>query len=67
MNNSCVGVGIPAEQFKILKGVAVKVLHSVSKFEKLSSGHRTGKDNFSSQSQRKAMVKNVQTTIQCAI
>src|SRR5574341_964982 len=29
-----------------------------SKFGKLSSGHRTGKDQFSFQSQRKAMPKN---------
>ena len=35
-----------------------------SKFEKLSSGHRTGKAQFSSQFQRKAMPKNAQTTIQ---
>ena len=37
-----------------------------SKFEchVLSSGHRTGKDQFSFQSQRKAMPKNVQTTAQ---
>ena len=34
----------------------------VSKFGKLSSGHRTGKGQFSFQSQRKAMPKNVQTT-----
>ena len=34
----------------------------VSKFEKLSSGHRTGKGRFSFQSQRRAMPKNVQTT-----
>ena len=31
------------------------------KFEKLSSGHRTGKDQFSFQSQRKALPKTVQT------
>ena len=31
---------------------------------KLSSGHRTGKGQFSFQSQRKAMPKNVQTTTQ---
>ena len=31
-----------------------------SKFGKLSSGHRTGKDQFSFQSQRKAMPKNAQ-------
>ena len=33
-----------------------------SKFAKLSSGHRTGKGQFSFQSQRRAMPKNVQTT-----
>ena len=35
-----------------------------SKFGKLSSGHRTGKGQFSFPSQRKAMPKNVQTTTQ---
>ena len=34
------------------------------KFGKLSSGHRTGKGQFSFQSQRKAMPKNAQTTTQ---
>ena len=34
------------------------------KFGKLSSGHRTGKVQFSFQSQRKAMPKNAQTTTQ---
>ena len=33
-------------------------------FGKLSSGHRTGKGQFSLQSQRKAMPKNAQTTTQ---
>ena len=33
-----------------------------SKFGKLSSGHRTGKSQFSFQSQRKAMLKNVPHT-----
>ena len=36
----------------------------VSKFEKLSSGHRTGKGQFSFQSQSKAVPKNAQTTTQ---
>ena len=59
------GDGIPVELFQILKDDAVKVQHSyVSKCGKLSSGHRTGKCQFSFQSQRKAMPKNVQTTIQ---
>ena len=35
-----------------------------SKFGKLSSGHRTGKGQFSFQSQRKVMLKNAQTTAQ---
>ena len=35
-----------------------------SKFGKFSSGHRTGKGQFSFQSQRKAMLKNVQITAQ---
>ena len=35
-----------------------------SKFVKLSSDHRTGKGQFSFQSQRKAMPKNAQTTAQ---
>ena len=35
-----------------------------SKFGKLSSGHRTGKGQFSFQSQRKAIPKNAQTTTQ---
>ena len=35
-----------------------------NKFGKLSSGHDNGKGQFSFQSQRKAMPKNVQTTAQ---
>ena len=59
------GDGIPTELFQILKDDAVKVLHSICQQSgKLSSGHRTGKGQFSSQSQRKAMPKNVQTTAQ---
>ena len=38
-----------------------------SKFGKLSSGPRTKKGQFSFQSQRKAMLKNVQTTAQFAL
>ena len=50
------------ELFQILKDDVVKVLHQyASKFGKLSSGHRTGKGQFSFQSQRKAMSKNAQT------
>ena len=59
------GDGIPVELFQISKDDAVKVLHSIaSKFGKLSSGQRTGKGQFSFQSQRKAMPKNAQTAAQ---
>ena len=65
MNKASGGDGVPVELFQILKDDAVKVLHSnASKFGKLSSGHRTGKCQFSFQSQRKAMPKNDQTTTQ---
>ena len=57
------GDGILVELFQILKDDALKVLHSIcSKSGKLSSGHRTGKGQFSFQSQRKAISKNAQTT-----
>ena len=65
MNKESGGDGIPVELFLILKDDAVKVLHSICQLVgKLSSGHRTGKGQFSSQSQRKAMPKNAQTTAQ---
>ena len=64
-NKASGGDGIPVELFQILKDGAGKVLHSICfKFEKLSSGHRTGKGQFSFQPQRKAMPKNAQTTAQ---
>ena len=45
--------GIPVELFQILKDDAVKCCTQyASKFGKLSSGHRTGKGQFSFQSQR---------------
>ena len=53
-NKASGGDGIPVELFQILKDDAGK----------LSSGHRTGKGQFSFQSQRKAMPKNAQTTAQ---
>ena len=58
------GDGIPVELFQMLKDDAVKVLQYASNFGKLSSGHRTGKGQFSFQFQRKAMPKNAQTTAQ---
>ena len=65
MNKASGGDGISVELFQILKDDAVKVLHSIcQQFGKLSSGHGTGKGQFSFQSQRKAMPKNAQTTAQ---
>ena len=66
------GDGIPVELFQILKDDAnpsipfksLKCCTHASKFGKLSSGHRTGKGQFSFQSQRRAMPKNAQTTAQ---
>ena len=64
-NKSSESDGIPVELFQILKDDAVNVLHSIcQQIGKLSSGHRTGKGQFSFQSQRKAMPKNAQTTTQ---
>ena len=65
MNKASGGDGIPAELFNILKDDAVKVLHSIcQQTGRLSSGHRTGKGQFSFQSQKRAMAKNVQITAQ---
>ena len=64
-NKASGGDGIPVELLQILKDDAVKCCTQyASKFGKLSSGHRTGKGQFSFQSQRKAMPNNVQTTAQ---
>ena len=65
MNKASGDDRIPAELFNILKDDAVKCCTQyASKFGKLSSGHRTGKGQFSFQSHRKAMPKNAQTTAQ---
>ena len=64
MNKANGGGGIPAELFQILKDDAVKVLQSIcQQIWKTSNGYRTGKGQFSFQSQRMAMPKNLQTTI----
>ena len=57
--------GVPAELFQILKGDAVKVLHSIGQqIWKTQQWPQDCKGQFSFQSQRKAMPKNVQTTAQ---
>ena len=64
-NKAMEGDGIPAELFQILKEDAVKVLHSIcQQIWKTQQWPRTGKGQFSFQSQRKAMPKNAQTTTQ---
>ena len=53
VNKASGGDGFPFELFQILKDDAVKVLHQyVIKFGKPSRGHRTGKSQFSFQSQK---------------
>ena len=57
--------GISVELFQILKDDAVKVLHSIcQQIWKTQYGHRTGKGQFSFQSQRKAMSKNAHKNAQ---
>ena len=60
-NKASGGDGIPVELFQILNDDAVKVLHSICQEIR---GHRTGKGQFSFQSQRKAMQKSVPTVAQ---
>ena len=64
INKAGRGDGIPVELFHVLKDDVKCCSQYASKFGKLSSGHRTGKGQFSFQSQRKAMPKNAQTTAQ---
>ena len=56
---------IMAESEEELKSLLMKVREESEQVGlKLSSGHRTGKGQFSFQSQRKAMPKNDQTSAQ---
>ena len=67
MNKASGGDGILAELFHILKDDAVKVLtQQARKFGKLNSGHRTGKGQFSFQSQRRTMPKRFKLLYNCA-
>ena len=64
-NKATGGDGIPAELFQILKDDAVKVLQSVcQQIWKTQQWLQDWKGQFSFQSQRKAMPKNVQTIAQ---
>ena len=65
MNKASGGDGIPVKLFKILRDDEAKInatLNMPSNFE--VSGHRTGKGQFSFQSQRSAMLENVHATAQ---
>ena len=65
MNEASGGDGIPIELFQIPKDDAVKVLHSIrQQIWKTQQWPRKGKGQFSFQSQRKAMPKNVQAATQ---
>ena len=65
MNKATGGDEIPVELFQILKDDAVKVLHSIcQRIWKTHQWPRTGKGQFSFQSQKRAMPKNVQITAQ---
>ena len=65
-NTASGGDGIPVELFQILKDDAVKVLHSICQhIGQLSSGHRTGKGQFSFQSQRKACQRMLKLLHNC--
>ena len=66
MNKASGGDGIPVELFQILIDDAVKsvAFNMPANLENFSSGYSTGEGQFSFQSQRKAMPKNVQTTSQ---
>ena len=65
MNKASGGDGIPAKLFQILKDDAVKMLYSIcQQIWKTEQRHKTGKGQFSFQSQRKVMTKNAQTTAQ---
>ena len=64
-NKASGGDGIPIELFKILKDDVVKVLHSkCQQVWKNQHGQRIGKEQSTSQSQRRAVPMNAPTTVQ---
>ena len=64
MNKASGGDGIPVELFQILKDDAESAALNMSANLENSAVARTGKGQFSFQSQRKAMPKNAQTMAQ---
>ena len=66
MNKASGSNGIPVELFQIVKDDALKCCTPyTSKFGKLSSGHRTGKGQFSFQSQRMLKLPHNCTHLTC--
>ena len=64
-NRASGGDGTPVELFLILKDDAVKVLHSIrQQIWKIRQWPQDWKSKFALQSQRRAMTKSVQTTVQ---
>ena len=65
-NKASGGDGIAVELFQILKDDTVKVLHTIcQQIWKLKSGHRTGKGQFSFQSQIRAIQRMFQSQHNC--
>ena len=65
MNKASGGDGIPVELLRILKDDAVQVLHSIcQQIWKTQQWPQDWKSQFSFQSKRKAVPKNVQPTAQ---
>ena len=66
-NKASGGNGIPTELFNILKMMLLKCCtQHISKFGKFSRGHRTGKGQFSFQSQKRVMPKMFRLLYNCA-
>ena len=65
MNKASISDGTPAELFQILKDDAVKVLHSIcQQIQKTQQWPQDWKMSVFIKSQRKAIPKNAQTTVQ---
>ena len=68
MNKASGGDGIPVELFQILKDDVVKVLHSIcQQICKTQQWHRTGKGQFSFQSQKKDNAKECSNYLTIAL
>ena len=68
MNKASGGDGIPIELFQILKDDAVSVLHSIcQQICKTQQWHRTGKGQFSFQSQKKDNAKECSNYLTIAL